>query len=95
MVGLSSVDGLDASENETGTMKILKDNQWYAIRLRVRDQKIEAWIDREKVVDLETRNRKLSIRSEVSSSQPFGIATWRTKAALREIQRRLLDETEK
>ena len=95
VVGLSSVDGLDASENETGIMKIFKDNQWYAIRLRVTDQKIAAWIDQEKVVDLETKNRKFSIRSEVSPSQPFGIATWRTKAALRDIQRRVLAESER
>ena len=76
-------------------MKIFKDNQWYAIRFRVTDQKIAAWIDQEKVVDLETKNRKFSIRSEVSSSQPFGIATWRTKAALRDIQRRVLAESER
>ena len=95
VVGLSSVDGLDASENETGIMKIFKDNQWYAIRFRVTDQKIAAWIDQEKVVDLETKNRKFSIRSEVSPSQPFGIATWRTKAALRDIQRRVSVGSEK
>jgi hypothetical protein len=88
VVGLSSIDGRDASENETGLMKNFTDNQWYAIRVRVTEQGIEAWIDQEKVVDLKTANHKLSIRSEVSPSQPFGIATWRTKAALRDIQRR-------
>jgi hypothetical protein len=90
VVGLSSIDGRDASENETGLMKNFTDNQWYAIRVRVTEQGIEAWIDQENVVDLKTAKHKLSIRSEVSPSQPFGIATWRTKAALRDIQRRVL-----
>jgi hypothetical protein len=88
VVGLSSIDGSDASENETGLMKNFTDNQWYAIRVRVTEQGIEAWIDQEKLVDLKTAKHKLSIRYEVSPSQPFGIATWRTKAALRDIQRR-------
>ena len=66
-----------------------------AIRLRITDRKIEAWIDQEKIIDQETGNRRLSIRSEVSPSQPFGIATWRTKAAIRDIQRRVLAEGEK
>ncbi len=95
VVGLSSIDGQDASENETGLMKNFRDNQWYAIRLRVTKRKIEAWIDQQKIIDLETGNRKLSIRSEVSPSQPFGIATWRTKAAIRNIQRRVFAESER
>ena len=95
VVGLSSIDGQDASENETSLMKRFRDDQWYAIRLRVTDQKIEAWIDQEKIIDFENRNRRLSIRSEVSPSQPFGIATWRTKAAIRGIQRRALAESDR
>ena len=95
VVGLSSIDGQDASENETSLRKTFRDDQWYAIRLRVTERKIEAWIDQEKIIDQETGNRRLSIRSEVSPSQPFGIATWRTKAAIRDIQRRVLAEGEK
>ena len=95
VVGLSSIDGQDASENETSLMKKFRDDQWYAIRLRVTDQKIEAWLDQEKIIDFETGNRRISIRSEVTPSQPFGIATWRTKAAIRDIQRRVLTSDEK
>ena len=94
VVGLSSIDGQDASENETSLMKKFRDDQWYAIRLRVTDRKIVAWLDQEKIIDLETHNRRLSIRSEVTPSQPFGFATWRTKAAFRDIQRRVLTSDE-
>jgi hypothetical protein len=85
VVGLSSIDGLDASENETHTLKKFEHDTWYTIRLRVTPEKIETWIDDEQVVDLPTEGRQLSIRPEVSLSRPFGIASWRTTAALRNI----------
>ena len=46
VVGISSVDDLDASENETMNIEGFNDNTWYRVRVRVTDQKIEAWIDR-------------------------------------------------
>ena len=85
-VGLSSVDGLDASENETASYRSFKDNQWYTIRVRVTGKQIQAWIDKEQVVDLDYRDRKISIRFEVEPSEPLGIATWCTGAALRNIR---------
>ena len=54
-----------------------------------------AWIDDKKVVDIVHAGRKLSIRSEVDLSQPLGIATWLTKAALRNIElKKLPDDAE-
>ncbi len=85
VVGLSSIDGLDASENETGRMKKFSHNRWYKIRLRVTRKLIQAWIDGQKIVDLPISGRKLSIRPEVELSRPFGIASWKTTAALRNI----------
>ena len=64
VVGLSSVDGADASENETGQAKEFKQDQWYRVRIRV-TKKIEAWIDGEKLIDLDTTERKISIRARV------------------------------
>lgn len=89
-VGLSSIDGLDASENETGSYHSFKDNQWYTIRLRVTGKQIQAWIDKEQVVDLDYRDRKISIRFEVEPSEPLGIATWCTGAAVRNIRMKKL-----
>jgi hypothetical protein len=64
--------------------------RWYLIRLRVTDKKIEAWIDADKVVDLATTDRTISIRLEMEESKPLGIATWATAAALRNLQLRRL-----
>lgn len=86
VVGLSSVDGNDASENSTSQYKTFESGQWYKVRLRVTENKIEAWIDKEKMVDFTIGHRKLSIRIEVEESKPLGIATWRTTGAVRNIQ---------
>lgn len=85
-VGLSNIDGRDASENETTTIRNFDKNRWYHIRLVVTDQFIKSWIDSVKVVDFAVDNKKLSIRPEVELSRPFGIASWNTTAALKNIR---------
>jgi len=88
VVGLSSIDGLDASENETSRLVNFDRNQWYSIHLKVMQQKIQTWIDGTKIIDQELAGRKISIRPEVELSRPFGLATWRTRAGLRKISMR-------
>jgi hypothetical protein len=86
VVGLSSIDGLDASDNETRTLKKFERDTWYSIHLKVAEEQIEAWIDYEQIVDFNYEGRKLSIRPEVDLSKPFGICSWVTTTALRNIQ---------
>jgi hypothetical protein len=88
VVGLSSIDGRDASENETTTLRKFDTGRWYLIRLRVTQLDIKAWIDDEKVVDFTIDNKKISIRPEVRLSEPFGIASWNTTAELRNLKLR-------
>jgi len=84
VVGLSSIDGQDASENETTKFLAFGKNRWYHIRLRVTKAKIEAWIDNDKLVDQSIVDRRISLRpGEIELSAPFGLATWQTTAALR------------
>lgn len=85
VVGLSSINGMDASENETKILKHFDKDRWYKIRLKVIDGKIEAWIDDEIVVSFITGDNILSIRPEVELSKPFGIASWRTTSAIKNI----------
>jgi hypothetical protein len=94
VIGLSSLDRLDASENETTTYREFKNGTWYKIRLRVSDHRIQAWIDGKEMIDVDTTNRKISIRYEVEPSRPFGFATWQTTAALRGIRIRELTADE-
>ena len=89
-VGLSSIDDADASSNETTSYVDFDRNHWYKVRLRVTEAKVQAWLDGKSIVDVKIAGRKLSIRSEVELSRPFGISTWLTKAAIRNIEIRLL-----
>lgn len=94
VVGLSTIDGKDASDNETRTLKKFEHDTWYQIRLKVTENKIEAWIDDEKIVDFNARGRQLSTRPEVNLSKPFGICSWTTTAALSNIRMKMLDTNE-
>jgi 3-keto-disaccharide hydrolase len=95
VLGLSSIDYMDASENQTGKFKEFKQNQWYKIRIRVTKERIQAWIDEEQLVDVDTKDRKISIRFECDPCKPFGIASYGTTGAVRDIRVRLLTEAEK
>jgi hypothetical protein len=87
LVGLSSIDDYDASENETTQFMRFERERWYKIRVRVSEPKIEAWIDNDKIIDLSIVDRKVSLRpGEIESSIPFGISTWQTSAALRNLR---------
>ncbi len=86
VVGLSCIDGKDASDNETKILRQFEKNVWYKIKLQVTTETISAWVDEEKLVDFTYTGRKLYVRPEVSLSKPFGICTWNTTAELQGIR---------
>jgi Domain of Unknown Function (DUF1080) len=90
VVGLSSINGMDASENETRREKGFETGKWYTIRIRVTAKRIAAWIDKEQVVDLDAEGLKISTRIECIPSRPFGVAAWDTVGAVRNIRVRKL-----
>lgn len=90
VVGISSVDYYDAGDNITTRFVDLRSKRWYRVRLCVRQSRIEAWIGDEKVVDLATKGHKFDTRFEVDACKPFGIASYCTTAALRDIRIRQL-----
>jgi 3-keto-disaccharide hydrolase len=94
-VGLSSINSQDASSNETRKSMEFKRDKWYRIRIRVSEHRIETWIDDEKVVDQDISGVRVSTRIECRLSQPFGIATYETTGAVRNIRLRSLSEAER
>ena len=86
VTGLSNLDNAPAVENETTGFQEFEQDRWYKIRLRVTKEKVEAWLDGSQIVDVELKGRKLSIWWEQEPARPFGIASWYTKAALRNIR---------
>lgn len=90
VVGLSSLNGIDASENDTRREKEFVTGKWYKVRIRVTAKRIDAWIDKDHVVDLDSEGLKISTRIECIASRPFGIATYDTVGAVRNIRVRSL-----
>jgi hypothetical protein len=87
VVGISSIDGMDAAENETATFKNFKNNEWYRFRVRVTPDKIQCWVDDEMVVDLLLEDRAIALRpGPIELSVPIGITSFQTVARIRNIR---------
>ncbi len=89
VVGISSIDGLDASENFTSTRMAFDTGRWYNIRLRVDEEAITGYIDDEQVVYVPMGKHNIHLRSGTSLSTPLGLVSWSTTAALRNIKFRI------
>ena len=91
VIGLSSIDGRDASDNPTTTGGSFKSGRWYRVRVRVTHERIECFIDDEQVVDQEVAGHRFSVRDEMVPAQPLGIATYATAASIRGLRWRSVE----
>ena len=86
VVGISSVDDLNASENETMSIEGFEKDVWYKIRVRVSDDQLQAWINDDEAVTLDLEGRKISLLpGDIELSVPIGIAAYQTRAQYRNI----------
>ncbi len=86
MTGISSIDGMDASENMTSSVQKYENDVWHRLRVRVTPGLLEAWINERQVVNLATEGRRLGMRfGEIEDCVPLGIAAYQTTSALRNI----------
>jgi len=93
LVGISSINGLDASENEARVAHRFVNETWYKIRLRRAGEQFEVWIDDEKLIDVPTEGKSLTLRpGPISVCAPFGLATWQSSAEIRNPRWRKLPE---
>lgn len=93
LVGISSIDGLDAAENETSTAERFENGVWYSIRLQRHGERLEVWIDGRKLVDVATEGRALALRpGPILVCEPFGLATWQSTGEIRGLRWRPLGE---
>lgn len=90
-VGLSSLDGNDASENETSIVRTFQRARWYRLWLAVTVDRVRTWIDDELVIDVDLTGKTVGLRlGEIELSRPLGIASYSTVAKLRKIEYRPL-----
>jgi len=94
VTGLSSLDGMDASENETTRSFRYQDKTWYRFRVRVTNKMIRCLIDGKEIIAVAHRDRRVATRIETRRNQPLGFATWESTRALRHIEIRPLTAAE-
>jgi hypothetical protein len=91
IVGLSSIDGWDAADNETRTYFNFEAGRWYRMRLQVAGDRIRAWVDDKQVISVDVAGRQVGLRfAEMKLSAPLGFASYLTTGGLRKIEYRLL-----
>ncbi len=84
LVGISSIDDQDASENSTRSEQTFINGQWYRIRLQVKDEELQAWIDERLVVNTSIKGRTISLRpGDIEKCAPFGLASFRSEGQVR------------
>jgi hypothetical protein len=89
IVGLSSIDGWDASDNETRTYFEFEKGKWYAFRLKVTSERITGWIGDRQIVDVAIAGRNVGLRyGEIKLSAPLGFASYGTIGGIRKIEYR-------
>jgi hypothetical protein len=94
VTGLSSLNGMDASENETTCTIKYEDKTWYRFRVRVTGKVIRCWVDDKEIIGVDYQDRRVSTRLETRPNEPLGFATWHTGGALRKIEVRTLTPDE-
>lgn len=89
IVGISSIDGWNANENETRMYFNFDTDRWYRFRIVVTDSRIQAWIDDERVINVNIAGRSIGLRpGDISLSAPLGFASYNTTGGIRKIEYR-------
>lgn len=85
-VGLSNVDGYDASENETSINRDFQTGRWYRFLLSVTPRRLLASIDGSPVIDLDPSRHQLTLRfDDTDLAKPLGFASYGTVGGIRHI----------
>ena len=91
IVGISSIDNWDAADNETRSYFNFENERWYAFRLQVTPDRIQAWIDDQRVVNVEISGRSIGLRrADMRASTPLGFMSYNSTGGIRKIEYRTI-----
>ena len=86
LTGVSSIDGLDASENMTRGNFAFENKRWYRVRIELRDENLTITIDGRPFVNVSLKGSETSLRyGEISKCLPLGFASYLTTARIRHV----------
>jgi hypothetical protein len=91
VIGISSINGSDASENETTDYYSFKKGEWYKVRMRVTDTHIQAWLNDDQIANVDYTDKQIGVRIEVEISRPLGISSYRTEGKIRNFKMRRIE----
>lgn len=87
VTGISSIDNLDASENNTSSYQRYEDDKWYPVKLRVTPENLSAWVGDKQVIDEDIKGKKIAVRpGPIESYLPLSLTTFNTTAAIRNVK---------
>jgi len=85
-VGISNIDGQDASQNSTGSSQNFESGRWYTVKIEVHPEKLMVSYDGKPLVNVDIEGRDLSLRpGEIERCAPFGFATYGTQGRVRRV----------
>lgn len=92
LAGISSLEGMDAANNDTSTFHKFELNRWYGFRIQVTPEALKVWMDGEVIADVELADRRVGMRwGDIEYCAPFGLATYLTTGEFRNFKVRRLD----
>ena len=84
LVGISNIDGEDASNNRTTGHLDFVNDRWYRVRIELRDEDLRVWIDRKLFVNVNLRGRGPALRpGEIEKCLPLGFASYLSDCRVR------------
>lgn len=94
VTGLSSINGYDASENETTTYYAFESKKWYDIKIQVTGKIVQVFVNKDRVIRITREGKKINTRFEVDLSKPLGLAAFRSKGVIESLKIRTLTAEE-
>ncbi len=94
VVGISSIDDRDASDNDTTMFKNFDNQKWYRARIRVEKTRLAVWLDDKLQFEHPRKGHTFDIRYEMDPCVPFGLANNQCKSEIRLVLVRTLAKDE-